>query len=242
MCSTEIRTNSRDIPQKFVELWQNLIDIIAKVFNVPAGLIMRVHPPTIEVFLKSNTIGNPYKKGERADLHGLYCNTVMRTQKMLLIPDARKDPHWAHNPDIKLGMVSYLGFPIIWPNREIFGTICVLDNKENAYSEIYVDLLRQFKKMIESHLELILLNQELSDKNLKLETAKLEIHTLTKLLPICIKCKKIRNDSGYWTEVEEYFRQHSDLNFSHGYCNKCFRETYPEYADKVLNDVEKERN
>ena len=45
------------------------------------------------------------------------------------------------NPDIKLGMISYLGVPISWPDGEIFGTICVLDRQSNGYSDLYLKLL-----------------------------------------------------------------------------------------------------
>jgi transcriptional regulator with GAF, ATPase, and Fis domain len=236
-----IKWNPIAIPEHISQIWQNIINLLAKIINVPAALIMRVHYPTIEVFLTSNSRENPYEKGEEAELPGLYCNYVMRNQKKLLIPDARKDPVWDHNPDIKLGMVSYLGLPLKWSNGDIFGTICVLDSKENAYSEIYQDLLQEFQHMIEGHLELIILNQELNAKNQKLEFAQSEINQLKKLLPICINCKKIRDDNGYWTEIDHYFRQHSDINFSHGYCNECFAKIYPEYADRILKEIEEEK-
>src|ERR1700739_3318751 len=50
-------------------------------------------------------------------------------------------PSRCSNPDIKLGMTSYLGFPITWPNGDIFGTICVLDSKSHDYNYLYRELL-----------------------------------------------------------------------------------------------------
>lgn len=70
-------------------------------------------------------------------LTGPYCETVIKTKDKLLVPNVLKDEDWKKNPDIKLGMISYLGFPLLWPNDEIFGTICVLDSKENNYSKEY---------------------------------------------------------------------------------------------------------
>jgi transcriptional regulator with GAF, ATPase, and Fis domain len=222
-------------------MWQNLVDNIAKLFDVPATLIMRVHPPSIEVFVASNSPGNPYEKGEQADLPGLYCNTVMESQQPLLIPNARKDPNWNQNPDIKLGMISYLGYPLNWPNGDTFGTICVLDSKENEYSEKFIDILHQFKLMVESHLDLIQVNQRLEEKNKMLEKALKEIKSLKRLLPICSICKRIRNDEGYWAEVDQYLHQYSEFEFSHGLCDNCFREKYPEEADQILKEIEAER-
>jgi len=59
--------------------------------------------------------------------------------------------------------------------------------------------------------------------------AQSEIKTLSGLLPICASCKKIRNDDGYWEQIESYIRQHSEAEFSHGICPDCARKLYPEY-------------
>ena len=134
---------------------------MSEVVGVPAGLIMKVHPKEIEVFVSSETECNPYEKGEKARLKtGLYCETVMAQRGQLLVSDACKDPQWDHNPDIKLNMVSYLGLPLIWPDGEIFGTICVLDNKENPYSAIYQKLLAQFREAVENDLQMVLESEE----------------------------------------------------------------------------------
>ena len=149
------------IPDATISKWQRIVDLMAELVNVPAGLIMKVDPPQIEVFISSKTEDNPYEKGERANLDtGLYCETVMEQRGPLLVPDAREDPDWEHNPDIKLGMVSYLGFPIEWPDGEIFGTICVLDNKKNPYSSTYKKLVAEFKGLIDSDLEMLIAIKE----------------------------------------------------------------------------------
>jgi CheY-like chemotaxis protein len=57
----------------------------------------------------------------------------------------------------------------------------------------------------------------------ELEKANAEINKLRGILPICAYCKKIRNDEGYWNEVEIYIRQHSDAQFSHGICPDCYQ-------------------
>jgi hypothetical protein len=66
------------------------------------------------------------------------------------------------------------------------------------------------------------------------------IKRLSGLLPICASCKKIRDDKGYWQQVEQYLETHSDAEFSHAICPDCMRKLYPEVADKILsadNDV-----
>ncbi len=59
-----------------------------------------------------------------------------------------------------------------------------------------------------------------------------QIKTLSGLLPICSSCKKIRDDKGYWHQVESYISSHSDAEFSHGLCPECIKELYPGYKGK----------
>jgi len=61
----------------------------------------------------------------------------------------------------------------------------------------------------------------------KLQAALAKVKTLGGLLPICASCKKIRNDRGYWEQIETYVRDHSDAEFSHGICPDCMRQLYP---------------
>jgi len=62
-----------------------------------------------------------------------------------------------------------------------------------------------------------------------LEEALSEVKTLSGLLPICSSCKKIRDDNGYWNQIEVYIRDHSDADFSHGICPDCAKVLYPKY-------------
>jgi transcriptional regulator with GAF, ATPase, and Fis domain len=151
-----------EVPEETLSSWQHLVDLMARSSDVPAALIMRYDPPQIEVLLSSATEGNPYYKGERADIDmGFYCETVMNKRAPLLVPDALKDPEWAHNPDIKLGMTFYLGYPLMWPNGEIFGTICVLDRKYNNRAIQFLELICALKQMIERDLHLLIERKEI---------------------------------------------------------------------------------
>ena len=137
-------THPIQIPSEIIQKWQGMVDLLAETMQVPSALIMKVEPPNIRVFVASESKGNPWERDEVSPLEGgTYCETVMETRQQLLVPDALKDDEWKSNPDIKLGMISYLGLPISWPDGEIFGTICVLDSKRNEYSEGYRKLLLQ---------------------------------------------------------------------------------------------------
>ncbi|MCX5813120.1 MAG: PAS domain-containing protein [Proteobacteria bacterium] len=67
---------------------------------------------------------------------------------------------------------------------------------------------------------------------LELREALSKVKLLSGLLPICASCKKIRNDNGYWEQMEMYVRDHSEADFSHGICPECAEKLYPEYYKK----------
>jgi GAF domain-containing protein len=130
-----------------------MVDLLAEIIQVPSALIMKVEVPNIKVLVASESKGNPWEANEVAPLNGgTYCETVMETHQLLLVPDALQDDGWKSNPDIALGMISYLGLPISWPDGEIFGTICVLDRKKNEYSEVYRKLIRHCRDVSQAHL------------------------------------------------------------------------------------------
>ena len=67
----------------------------------------------------------------------------------------------------------------------------------------------------------------------KLQKALSEVKTLRGFLPICASCKKIRDDKGYWNQIESYIRNHSEAEFSHGICPDCARKLYPDLDIKT---------
>ena len=64
----------------------------------------------------------------------------------------------------------------------------------------------------------------------KLEKVIAEVKVLKGFIPICASCKKIRDDAGYWQQVETYIRDRSDIEFSHGICPDCSKKLYPDYS------------
>jgi hypothetical protein len=72
----------------------------------------------------------------------------------------------------------------------------------------------------------------------KFQKALTQIKTLSGLLPICSVCKKIRDDKGYWQQVEGYIQKHTDAKFTHGVCPDCFPKLYPEFNPAELKGIE----
>lgn len=72
----------------------------------------------------------------------------------------------------------------------------------------------------------------------ELKTALGQVKKLSGMLPICSGCKKIRDDAGYWNQVEAYISAHTDVRFSHGICPACVRKEYPDLANKILHNYD----
>jgi len=69
----------------------------------------------------------------------------------------------------------------------------------------------------------------------QLSSALEKVKLLSGFLPICASCKKIRDDKGYWTQIETYIKNHSEAEFSHGICPECAEKLYGEYAKRKNN-------
>ena len=84
-----------------------------------------------------------------------------------------------------------------------------------------------------------LVEKRLEEEKEKLKEALKKVKRLSGLLPICASCKKIRDDKGYWKQIELYIREHSEAEFSHSICPKCAKKLYPEYYPEYYKDGEK---
>lgn len=198
--------------------WQTLLNVAAEILDVPAGLITRLDGNEIEILLSSESAGNPYTAEYVTHYpdSGWYCERTLKSRGLNVIPNALLDPDWKDNPAaVGLHMISYMGLPIERPDGGEFGTVCFLDNKENAHNDLHVKLLHQIKRMIELSLRIVFDKEEIERRDHLFDD-------LSKIYPICSYCKKIREASGDWVAVENYLRDVTGALPSHGVCPQCF--------------------
>ncbi len=81
-------------------------------------------------------------------------------------------------------------------------------------------------------------HEELIAKTAEVQRALAEVKQLSGLLPICSSCKKIRDDDGYWNQIENYIGERSNAQFSHGLCPDCIIKLYPEYASNRISEID----
>jgi two-component system cell cycle response regulator len=101
----------------------------------------------------------------------------------------------------------------------------------------YENAVQKNSELKKAHIDLIAIYRQLEHKNIELEKlnqdlqhALSEVKTLSGLLPICASCKKIRDDQGYWNQIETYMAKRIDVKFSHGLCPNCAKKFFPDVA------------
>ncbi len=125
--------------------------------------------------------------------------------------------------------------PIIMLTGQGDHEIDLLAMKAGAADYLPKDHLRSelLERSIRYALERHQANEMRDELIARLEKALAHVKTLSGLLPICANCKKIRDDKGYWNQIENYLREHSGVEFSHGLCPECGEKLYPEYYQAI---------
>ncbi|HOX32585.1 MAG TPA: histidine kinase dimerization/phosphoacceptor domain -containing protein, partial [Spirochaetales bacterium] len=197
------------ISGRILDRWQGIVDLVARIMRVPTGLITRFTEENLEILVASRGAGNPYKRDDRDRLGiGMFCETVAGRRREMRVDDSSASSYWAANPHAALGMRSYLGVPIAWEDGELFGTFCMLNDRANAFEDEYLELMRQFKEIIESDLRCLLLQDELerrlSAKELELRETR---HRLKNQLNLLISYIRIRASSSSDPGTKELLKE-----------------------------------
>jgi hypothetical protein len=116
----------------------------------------------------------------------------------------------------------------------LIDSIHALSERSAALQHTNAELEKEIARREQVELELRKHEERLEEiverRTNELQIALMNVTTLKGLLPICASCKKIRDDAGYWHQVEAYIGSRSDVEFSHGICPDCVIKLYPEYS------------
>jgi len=111
--------------------------------------------------------------------------------------------------------------PVILNGKQVSLIIIPVKDEENSSIVVILNDITERKQAEEALLE----------EKERLKDALDKVRTLSGMFPICASCKKIRDDKGYWNQIEVYIRDHSEAEFSHGICPECEKKLYPEYYE-----------
>jgi hypothetical protein len=160
------------------------------------------------------------------DAAGVWADSI-RLRKAVIHNDYQSLTDKKGYPEGHFHLMRHLGIPLFDGDR-IVGVTGV-GNKEEPYDVSDARQITLFMNSMWGILKRRQVEQERERLIVELKDALAKVKALSGLLPICMHCKKIRDDKGYWNELETYISEHSDADFSHGLCIECAKEFYPEY-------------
>jgi GAF domain-containing protein len=145
-----------------------------------------------------------------------FCARTILQTNPLIVPDATKDPRFAGSPLVTKAphIRFYAGFPLINSEGYALGTLCAVDRRPRRLSGGQSKAMALLARQVMAQLEARRVSAHLAE-------ALRHVKTLRGLLPICAWCKRIRDDHGYWTQVDAYIRAHTHADFTHGICPEC---------------------
>jgi GAF domain-containing protein len=154
-----------------------------------------------------------------------FCAHAILGCETMVVPDALEDERFADNALVKgePQIRFYTGVPLIDPKGSALGTLCVIDRQPK---QLTADQQRSLQALARQVVALL----ELRRVSTHLEDALAHIKTLKGLLPICAWCKRIRDDGGYWSQVESYLHTQTGADFTHGICPECLEKQRPQIS------------
>jgi GAF domain-containing protein len=161
------------------------------------------------------------------------CRHAILGKELFVVPDTTQDRRFNSNPLVtgEEHIRFYAGAVLETNDAQPLGTLCVLDRRPRELTLEQAEALRLLARQVMVTLELRHAIRQLALRNQELETARRAIKTLEGILPICAKCKKIRDEGNRWDTVEHYIATRTEVNFTHSLCPHC--------ADDYLNQLDR---
>lgn len=145
-----------------------------------------------------------------------FCAHAILERSPTVVRDATRDARFADStlvtgsPHVRF----YAGFPLVTPEGYALGTLCAVDRGPNELTPEQMRAMESLSRQVMNLLELRRISASLAE-------VLAEVRTLHGLLPICAWCKRVREDSGFWLQVEKYVAAHTDADFTHSICPDC---------------------
>jgi PAS domain S-box-containing protein len=229
---------------KPTEVLFTVLEETCHLLDVVSSSVWLIDPETNEMVCQHATGSNRETlRNWRLPMGEGIVGQVAATGNALIVPDTRTDERHYMGVDQTTGLelLSIVGVPLKI-KQQVVGVLEVVDSKLDRFSTADLRLLEPLAVTAATAIENARLyeraQREIADRTraeaerekmiVKLQEALAKVSTLSGLLPMCANCKKIRDDQGYWQQVEVYIREHSEADFSHGLCPDCAKRLYPD--------------
>ena len=155
-------------------------------------------------------------------------HAILDTSDVFVVPDATNDPRFfdnplvTHDPNIRF----YAGAPLESVEGQPIGTLCVIDTTPREITEDQLESLRALALLAR---DLLVMRANIEEMRGLIQQVK----TLSGLIPICSWCRQVRNDEGYWRDVEQHIEAHSEAQFKYSACPNCVERALGTPKDKA---------
>jgi len=224
--------------------FDDLARLAASICGTPISLISLVDED--RQWFKSK-VGVEMCQTPRVDA---FCAHAITSPELFIVQDASEDPRFAANPLVlgEPGIRFYAGAPLAAPNGHNLGALCVIDRVPRQLTSQQLESLRLLSRqvmaqvMLGKHLhelrEALKAREDLEKDMQKLiqdfQDARAMIHTLHGLIPMCAWCKRVRDDRGYWEQVEAYITHATGVDTTSAICPECL--------EKYFRDLRKDKS
>jgi GAF domain-containing protein len=201
--------------------YDDIVILAAHICKVPIAMISLVDE--VRQWFKSK-VGVDQQQTSR-DV--AFCAHAILQNEPFIVRDATKDRRFAGSTLVTgdTHFRFYAGIPLINPEGLALGTLCVVDRHPRRLTAAQQKALQALSRQVMALLELRRVSNHLAE-------ALNQVKTLQGLLPICAWCKRIRDDEGYWSQVEAYFHKSTGADFTHGICPQCMEKLRPRKPDQ----------
>lgn len=155
-----------------------------------------------------------------------FCAHAIHNDQPLIVNDALNDERFVDNPlvcgDPKIRF--YAGFPLNNDEAHRIGTLCVIDRRPNHLSEDQMQIMEALARQVVVFLDL-------RKRSIKLLESFCSSDKPPGMISTCSYCRKARDERGHWIYLDQFLSQRTNLNFSHGICDSCIEEHFPEVVE-----------
>ncbi len=201
---------------------------LISIFDTINEPIYVADPETFEILYQNDTLSSVF-----GDCVGQKCHKALQnydsqcpfcTNQHIFGENLGKSYIWEFQSTQTKRWYRCIDRAIQWPDKRMVRCEVAIDIDEIKRSQ---EKLRSAKQKVDdANRSLNVLTEELRERNESLQEALDNVEQLSGLLPICANCKKIRDDKGYWNQIENYIESHSCAQFSHGICDECAESLY----------------
>jgi PAS domain S-box-containing protein len=201
---------------------------LISIFDTINEPIYVVDPDSFEILYQNDAltkvVGNCTGQKCHQALQGFDSQCPFCTNQYIFGENLGKSYIWEFQLGINKRWYRCIEKAIQWPDKRMVRCEVAIDIDDIKKNQ---EKLRASKQKVEkANLALSLMTEDLQERNKKLQEALDNIEQLSGLLPICANCKKVRDDKGYWNQIEVYIESRSSAQFSHGICEECAEVLY----------------